>query len=137
MNVYIHPNCKTEKLERIKNIVSELKGRTIISGDLNAHHPTWSKGKGNNLGKKVNEIFNELNFSNKNDPKDTTHFNAKTKEANSPDTVWINNENTKEMSKTEIGEDLGSDHLPLINKIKNIKPEVIKNRNKHWIYKKM
>ena len=44
-NVYIAPDAKTDQIDILFDSLIENIDKTLIVGDLNAHHKKWSKGK--------------------------------------------------------------------------------------------
>ena len=136
INVYIHPYAEKE----ITNILEkEINNNTFIIGDLNAHSPEWSTGTPNQRGKEINEFININNLKILNDPKKTTWLNAN-KKPGSPDIALISkNTNQIKVKKWKIGQDISSDHVPMIIEIKTnpkINPRNI-YLNKHWKFEKM
>lgn len=60
INVYIHPNAKIEHVIEIEKYLN--KSSTIIVGDINAHHKTWSQGKPNTRGVTIKNMLDRQNM---------------------------------------------------------------------------
>ena len=135
-NIYIHPNSKKQGFYKMKNTLRNMKDFHIITGDFNAHHKSWSRGKQNKRGELLAFWLKNNCMKVVNGKEDATHFNFKTKESNSPDICAINEKFLQNIDKIRIGEDLGSDHLPIIMEV-NIKMKKRKTKyRKRWLYEK-
>ena len=135
-NIYIHPNTKCQGFSQMKKVLNNLNEFHMLTGDFNAHHKNWSQGKCNKRGELVANWFKINDMMSINGKDDVTHFNFKTKENNSPDICAINKKYIHKISSWRIGDDIGSDHLPIIIKLGiNINKKKVKYRTR-WLYEK-
>ena len=116
--------------------MDKFSGRLFISGDFNAHHKEWSKGKENMSGKYLKEMIETMSLTTINNPSESTHYNKSQDEFNSPDICIIDSKSLQYVLEWKVGEDLGSDHLPMETTIKlNAIRTTVKNR-RHWCFNK-
>ena len=135
-NVYAHPRGNSRAMTRLRSIMENFKGRMFISGDFNAHHKEWSKGKENIAGKCLKEMMETLNLATVNKPNVSTHYNKSNDEFNSTDICMVDEESLQYIKKWKVGEDLGSDHLPIETEIQvEVLGSTRKNR-RHWCFNK-
>ena len=132
--VYQHPFVSKEPLRKLERFNLS---NSIICGDFNAHSSTWSLGKQNKKGLELIEfcLNNKLTIlSKRNSP---TLQNHKTKRMSSPDLFLVAEKLKDFATNVEIGEDIGSDHLPLTIEIKTRIRRYKKMMKKYWIFAKL
>jgi hypothetical protein len=134
-NVYIHPGIKTNRLHEVEKIIKNNKN-IICLGDFNAHHNTWSIGNENNTGKALNEIIVTNNCTVVGDKNLPTRYNPRTQKSGSPDLVFIDKDIATKLGNWRTGDDVGSDHLPIIFSLSVTQPTLPEYRNRHWQYGK-
>ena len=135
-NIYAHPRGNSRAMTKLRNIMENFKGRMFISGDFNAHHKEWSKGKENIAGKCLKEMIETLGVETINNPNEPTHYNKSNNEFNSPDICMVNKDALQFIKEWKVGEDIGSDHLPIETTIiVEVLRSTRKNRS-HWCFNK-
>ena len=106
----------------------------LLIGDFNAHNKGWSI-KSNRMGTVIKNYTEANSYKILNDKKIYTHCNSKNGTMGSPDLAMFSKEKMIECT-WEVGEDMSSDHLPMIVTIKMKNKHICRHRNKHWIYEK-
>lgn len=103
-------NDEFEKLlDHYKN-----KNKTIIMGDINAHHILWEENSQNDtLGNKIADTITTSPFCIKNDGTHTRR-DARNNKTYAVDISLISNEISSDFDWKCIHENLGSDHFPII-----------------------
>ena len=112
------------------------QNKLIVVGDFNAHNKKWSHAKPNNLGRLIPEFCNELKLTVMNIKDKQTHINSQTGKVGSPDITLSSQELIKYL-KWEIGEDMSSDHLPMIITLNKNVNRNVKFRRSHWVIRKL
>eukprot|EP01060_Flectonema_neradi_P008122 TRINITY_DN157_c0_g1_i1.p1 TRINITY_DN157_c0_g1~~TRINITY_DN157_c0_g1_i1.p1 ORF type:complete len:797 (+),score=92.97 TRINITY_DN157_c0_g1_i1:1730-4120(+) len=122
-NVYHPPGVQAKTWEFSTN-----QG-TIVAGDINGHHPSWSLGKPNETGNAFYEWSLEAAIEVRNIPQQVT----RTQSSTSPDIMALDNSLN---AIIDIRDGWGSDHLPLRMIIPEVKLKVAPNTsNKKWKWK--
>ena len=135
INVYIHPNAKIDEMQVLNEYLENNK--TILVGDVNAHHKSWSRGKSNKRGITLKNILNSQSMEIINNNKSYTHYSKKDKAFSSPDIMAVSKEIKPKIFGFKIGPNLGSDHFPMSICIKS-NGKILKKLNKsHWKFDKM
>ena len=127
-NIYIPPKAKENTITWIPT--SEA---AILAGDLNGHTPLWDRTQPNDeMGEKIVDYILEKNLFCCNTGEATRH-NWNTGGGSTPD-ITLATPSLANKIKWTIGDDLGSDHLPIIITVDNIptKRHVKKQRRRRW-----
>ena len=129
-NIYIPPKAKENSITWIPT--SEA---AILAGDLNnnGHAPLWDRTQPNDeMGGKIVDYILEKNLFCCNSGEATRH-NWNTGGGSSPDITLATPTLANKINWT-VGDDLGSDHLPIIITVDNIptKRHVKKQRRRRW-----
>ena len=114
VNVYIPPDVNISK-ENLQELIPTNK-YFLILGDLNSKHPAWNDGPANTRGRIMYEWICENNMILQNS-KQKTYFSASSGEGSTIDLTLVSTSLLHYISDWFIGEDLGSDHLPIFTKI--------------------
>ena len=127
-NIYIPPKAKENNITWIPT--SEA---AILAGDLNGHTPLWDRTQpSDEMGDKIVDYILEKNLFCCNTGEATRH-NWNTGGGSTPD-ITLATPSLANKVKWTIGDDLGSDHLPIIITVDNIptKRHVKKQRRRRW-----
>ena len=99
----------------------QLKGKTIIAGDLNCKSLCWGSTVTDTYGERLLNVLIDNHFHILNNG-EKTRYNPMTGNEQSLDIIACDNKSMKYFSKFYIGDDVGSDHYPL-----NVKFEIENN----------
>ena len=136
-NVYRPPIRSSTDDDRVDRFgTSKWSGREneIIAGDLNAHHPMWDGNcdSPDDVGERMVDFCMQANYDAMNDGSATRlHDNNET----APDIVLCHS-NLLRHASWELGEDIGSDHLPMLVKIKAGQTKYEKFQRKKFNFRK-
>ena len=109
--------------------------RTILAGDFNAHLPSLGYKDYNFRGREVEDLLNSTNLILEQDINSTPTLLHKRHLTTSRPDLSLVSADLYEQTTISVGEDLDSDHLPIIIKIeKLIKPET--RRRPFWSFKR-
>ena len=120
-NIYRPPIRQTEQDERTDLFSTALwpTGKNIIyAGDINAHHPLWEETccSPDSIGEAVADWCVENRFIPLNDGRPTRR--APNSEGTAPDVILCHSDLERRMSWDTAEDDFGSDHTPMVLKIK-------------------
>ncbi|XP_069180146.1 uncharacterized protein [Procambarus clarkii] len=94
---------------------------TTFACDLNANHPTWSRGTQNTAGTDLYNYLDTTPYTLLSPPYLATYFNYRTNYEASLD-ICFGSAHFKHELQFHTGPDIGSDHKPLIIKFTNFQP---------------
>jgi ribonuclease HI len=139
INIYVPPIRGGEADQRTQNFDPEFlpRGRrVIVAGDINGHSPAWDEGAPTDkIGEKVEDWLVSANFAVLNDG-NPTRTNPATGKGSAPDVTLCHN-SIRGSIKWSIGQDCGSDHLPIVFNVPTQRwNETKRGRGKRWIFKK-
>ena len=89
-----------------------LRGKTIITGDLNCKNVSWGSTTTDRLGENLQSVLIDNRFHILNNGEKTRYDPANGKEQ-SLDIIVCNGKSTGRFTNFEVGHDVGSDHFPL------------------------
>ena len=113
----------------------QLNSHSIFLGDFNAHHSLWTdRSMPNQSGKNLSEAILQYEDLNLLTPFNfPTYYNIANNQFSTLDLLFVSN-NLFPMSQIQLGEDMGSDHEPIVANIA-FKPELFKvKRRPRWLY---
>ena len=99
--------------ERIFDDCSRLRGKTIIAGDLNCKNVSWGSTRTDSLGEHLLNVLIENRFHVLNNG-EKTRYNPVNGNEQALDVIACNSKAIKYFSSFGVGDDVGSDHYPLI-----------------------
>ena len=108
--MYIPPDATKDHLSIFEEIDLPY---IVIGGDLNAHHPRWSKGRTNHRGKLINKFIDQGILT----PVNTGCLDtllSKRGSRSTPDLILVGAHCEVKVMGTAILERIGSDHLPIL-----------------------
>jgi hypothetical protein len=116
-----------------------VNNNTVLMGDFNAHQAKWSIGVPNGRGLELSQEASLHHIEivvKKNQP---TLLNKSTKKLGSPDLILISHKISNNLTNWKLGDDVGSDHLPIqFNlRIYSKPPSKVTHKRKHWILSNM
>ena len=133
LNLY-NPNENISK-DEFKYYFNQLNSSHIITGDFNGHHSLWDdRQSANPTGRNLADILPEFDNTSLLTPKNfPTYYNMQNNSYSTLDLTFVS-ANLFNISDISIGEDLGSDHYPVILVIAvNLQIYTGKRRAK-WIF---
>ena len=126
-SVYVPPRTSTTALQQLKKL---RLNSSILFGDFNSHHTTWSRGAPTSRGRALHRLFTSHNmrvfgF------KDVPTYIGGAGQFSSPDLVAVGSYIKARIAHPQVLSDVGSDHLPILTQIQ-CEAEKIEDTRSFW-----
>ena len=133
INIYRPPIRPDERTDHFSPDSLPDGERTILAGDINAHHPLWHSGceEANEVGERMAEWLDRGGWSILNGCR--RNFTSYRSDGQTAPDVAICSPSMSRRCTWTIGPDLGSDHLPMLLRIRTVSapPDTFANRAGH------
>ena len=139
LNIYrppIHPDETDDRTDHFDPNLLPSGDNTIVAGDLNAHHPLWDSGcdEADAIGERIATWLDRVGWTSLNDGRPTfTSYRSGSQTA--PDVALCSPAMARRCA-WDIGPDLGSDHLPMLLRVRTGGAPPARIRKSRWSFKK-
>ena len=113
-SVYVPPSTKEKELKQLTKL---RLSSSILFGDFNAHHPSWSSGIAKSRGKLLHRLFGSHDMKIFGFPGIPTYIGGAGRHS-SPDLVAVGPYINAIIEHPQVLCDVGSDHLPIITRVR-------------------
>ena len=116
-NQRVFLTCLYAQPRSLPNAVNDLQQQrlrsSLLLGDFNAHHPSWSKGRANQRGTLLRQLCHKRDLQLHGSPSEPTLICPSGRHS-TPDLLLAGSAVASLIRSVSIGPDVGSDHLPIL-----------------------